>query len=293
MRPKENSARLPPAKTSTPGAESHGLFTERSPEIIEVAPQVVRRWTRRNFLTFGAGAIVALGVAASQLPPTTLRRLGLKVWPRNQWLLNKGQQFDDEVAELLYSPNRLVPTYTKSQITPLKNNYNGATPNPGYLPGWRLTLDGLASGLAASLDIRTLLNRFQIHDQITRLVCVEGWSAIAWWSGLKFEELLQAYPPVSQAKWALLESSVNLDPDGNSDPYYVSVDLPTARHPQTLLATHYNRKPLTVEHGAPLRLIAPMKLGLKNIKAITRITYTKDEPKDYWAERGYSRYDGI
>jgi DMSO/TMAO reductase YedYZ molybdopterin-dependent catalytic subunit len=156
-----------------------------------------------------------------------------------------------------------------------------------------LTLDGLASGLAASLEIRTLLNRFQSHDQITRLVCVEGWSAIAWWSGLKFEELLRAYPPVSQAKWAFIESSVNLDPNGNPDPYYVFIDLPTARHPQTLLATHYNGKPLTVEHGAPLRLIAPMKLGLKNIKAITRITYTKDEPKDYWAERGYSRYDGI
>jgi DMSO/TMAO reductase YedYZ molybdopterin-dependent catalytic subunit len=122
---------------------------------------------------------------------------------------------------------------------------------------------------------------------------VEGWSAIAWWSGLKFEDLLQAYPPVSQAKWALIESSVNLDPNGKPDSYYVSIDLLTARHPQTLLATHYNGQPLTVEHGAPLRLIAPMKLGLKNIKAITRITYVKDEPNDYWAERGYSRYDGI
>jgi DMSO/TMAO reductase YedYZ molybdopterin-dependent catalytic subunit len=293
MRPEENGAQSKPAKIFSKGPESRGVFPERSPEIIEVTPQVARRWTRRDFLAFGAGAIVALGVAASQLPPTTLQRLGLKFWPHNQWLLNKAQRFDDDVAELLYSPNRLVPTYTKSQVTQLKNNYNGATPDPSYIPGWRLTLDGLASGLAASLDIQTLLNRFEIHDQITRFVCVEGWSAIAWWSGLKFEELLQAYPPASEAKWAFIESSVNLDPNGNPDPYYVSIDLPTARHPQTLLVTHYHGKPLTVEHGAPLRLIAPMKLGLKNIKAITRITYTKDEPKDYWAERGYSRYDGI
>jgi hypothetical protein len=57
--------------------------------------------------------------------------------------------------------------------------------------------------------------------------------------------------------------------------------------------THLNGKPLTVEHGAPLRLLVPVKLGLKNIKAITRITYTEDEPPDYWAKRGYSRYDGI
>jgi len=236
---------------------------------------------------------VGLGIAASQLPPITLQRLGLKFWPANQGLLNKALGFDDDVAELLYSPNRLVPTYPKSQVTLLKNNYNGATPDPSYIPNWRLTLDGLSSGLAVSLDIRTLLTRFQIHDQITRLVCVEGWSAIAWWSGLKFEDLLQAYPPVSQAKWAFVESLVNLDPNGKPDPYYVSLDLLTARHPQTLLATHYDGQPLTVEHGAPLRLIAPMKLGLKNIKAITRITYVKGEPKDYWAERGYSRYDGI
>lgn len=287
----KNGEPLRPPKT--PGLKSRGLFRERSPELIEVAPQVARRWTRRDFLVFGAGAIAALGVAASQLPPATLRRLGLKFWPRNQWLLNKAQQLDDEVAESLYSPARLVPTYTKSEITPLKNNYNGVTPAPSYIPGWHLILEGLSSGMAISLDIRTLLTRFQLHDQITRLVCVEGWSAIAWWSGLKFQALLQAYPPVSQAKWALLESSVNLDPNGNPDPYYVSIDLLTARHPQTLLATHNNGQPLTVEHGAPLRLIAPMKLGLKNIKAITRISYTRDEPKDYWAGRGYSRYDGI
>jgi DMSO/TMAO reductase YedYZ molybdopterin-dependent catalytic subunit len=293
MSPDETNAQSKPAKASTPGPESPGLFLERRPQIIEFTPEVARHRTRRELLTFGAGAIVGLGVAASQLPPTTLARLGLKFWPRNQWLLNKALRLDDDVAELLYSPNRLVPTYTKSQMTPLKNNYNGATPDPGYIPKWRLTLDGLSSGLAASLDIRTLLTNFQIHDQITRLVCVEGWSAIAWWSGLKFEDLLQAYPPVSQAKWALIESSVNVDPNGKPDPYYVSINLLTARHPQTLLGTHHDGQPLTVEHGAPLRLIAPMKLGLKNIKAITRITYVKDEPKDYWAERGYSRYDGI
>jgi DMSO/TMAO reductase YedYZ molybdopterin-dependent catalytic subunit len=293
MSPNENGAQSKSVKARPSGPESRGLFPERSREIIEVTPQVVRRWTRRDFLVLGAGAIVGLGIAASQLPPATLERLGLKFWPPNQWLLNKALRLDDDVAELLYSPNRLVPTYTRSQITPLKNNYNGATPDPGYISKWRLTLDGLSSGLATSLDIRTLLTGFQTHDQITRLVCVEGWSAIAWWSGLKFEDLLQVYPPVSQARWALIESSVNVDPNGKPDPYYVSIDLLTARHPQTLLATHHDGQPLTVEHGAPLRLIAPTKLGLKNIKAITRITYVKEQPKDYWAERGYSRYDGI
>src|ERR1700732_4800394 len=62
---------------------------------------------------------------------------------------------------------------------------------------------------------------------------------------------------------------------------------------RTLLATHFNGQPLTVDHGAPLRLLAPVKLGLKNVKAITKLTYVAQEPRDYWAERGYSHYDGI
>ena len=273
------------------------FFHERPPQVMEVAPRVLRHWSRRDLLFFGMGTIAAVASGGALLPQTTLERLGIihgnKNWPKKEWFLNKCLRIDDDVAEALYSTNRLVPTYTKSQITPLKNNYNGATPGPSYIPEWRLTLDGLASGLSVSLDIRNLLASFQLHEQITRLVCVEGWSAISWWTGIRFDDLLRAYTPMSQAKWVRLESSVNLGPWGNPDPYFVSLDLETARHAQTLLATHLNGKPLTVEHGAPLRLLVPVKLGLKNIKAITRITYTKDEPADYWAKRGYSRYDGI
>jgi DMSO/TMAO reductase YedYZ molybdopterin-dependent catalytic subunit len=273
------------------------FFQERHPQVMEVAPQLLRYWSRRDVLLFGMGAIAAVAGGVSLLPQTTLERLGIidgnKNWPKKEWLLNRALGIDDDVAEALYSRNRSVPTYTKSQITSLRNNYNGATPDSSYIPEWLLTLDGLASGVSVSLNIRNLLASFRVHEQITRLVCVEGWSAIAWWAGLMFDDLLSAYPPMSQAKWARLESSVNRGPWGNPDPYFVSLDLSTARHPQTLLATHLNGKPLTVEHGAPLRLLVPVKLGLKNIKAVTRITYTKDEPADYWAKRGYSRYDGI
>jgi DMSO/TMAO reductase YedYZ molybdopterin-dependent catalytic subunit len=294
MSSKQNGAEQKSAWGSALLKKFQGAFSERPAEPIEVEPSMLRRWTRRNLLIFGAGALATLAVGGSQLPREVFERLGLgPTGPEDKWLLNKALRLDDEVATALYSQHHLVPTYTKSQITPLKNNYNGATPDPAYIPGWRLTLDGLSSGLTVSLDIGVLLAHHQIHDQITRLVCVEGWSAIAWWSGLRFDDLLHAYPPVSQAKWAHIESSVNLDADGNPDPYFVSIDLLTAQHPQTLLATHLNGEPLTVEHGAPLRLLVPVKLGLKNIKAITRITYTKDEPPDYWAKRGYSCYDGI
>jgi DMSO/TMAO reductase YedYZ molybdopterin-dependent catalytic subunit len=147
--------------------------------------------------------------------------------------------------------------------------------------------------MGESLAIDELLTRFARHDMNTRLVCVEGWSHVAAWGGLRFADLLEAYPPAAGARWAALRSTVNLDGRGRPDPYYVSIDLGTARHPQTLLATHQGGRPLTLAHGAPLRLLAPMKLGLKNIKTITSIAYVAAEPPDYWNERGYSKYDGL
>ena len=130
------------------------FFQERPPQVMEVAPQLLRHWTRRDVLLFGMGAIAAVAGGGSLLPQSTLKRLGIihgkKNWPKKEWLLDKALRIDDDVAEALYSRNRLVPTYTKSQITPLKNNYNGATPDPSYIPEWRLTLDGLACGLSVS-----------------------------------------------------------------------------------------------------------------------------------------------
>jgi DMSO/TMAO reductase YedYZ molybdopterin-dependent catalytic subunit len=294
--PRADGAAASVAVKSVSVKEPQSFFGEQSLPIIEMDPRVLRYRTRRDLLLFSAGGVAAVAGAGFLLPQTTLSRLSVR---RNinargkEWLLNRALRIDDDVAEALYSRNRRVPTYTKSQITPIKNNYNGATPDPGYISGWNLTLEGLASGLSVSLDIRKLMNRFPMHEQITRLVCVEGWSAIAWWAGLRFDDLLHAWPPISHAKWARVESSVNLDASGNPDPYFASIDLATARHPQTLLATHLNGQPLTVEHGAPLRLLVPVKLGLKNVKAVTRITYSAEEPRDYWAQYGYSSYDGI
>jgi DMSO/TMAO reductase YedYZ molybdopterin-dependent catalytic subunit len=294
--PRRDEEASPVAASSVSAKKRQSFFAERPLPAIEMAPRILRYRSRRDFLVFGTGALAVLTGAGFLLPQETLSRIGIHRSmdsPAKEWFLNRALRIDDDVAEALYSANRKVPTYTKSQITPLKNNYNGATPDPGYISGWKLTLDGLDSGLIISLDIRSIQARFPVHEQITRLVCVEGWSAIAWWAGLRFDDLLRAYPPMSQAKWALVESSVNLDASGNPDPYFMALDLATGRHPQTLLATHFNGEPLTVDHGAPLRLLVPVKLGLKNVKAITKITYVAEEPRDYWAERGYSRYDGI
>ncbi|HEY6867014.1 MAG TPA: molybdopterin-dependent oxidoreductase [Candidatus Eisenbacteria bacterium] len=281
---------------------------ERPERAIEVPRPRLAAQSRRDFILFAAGTVAAAAGAWWLLPDRTrarllpgpahdrldtlAARLGLSRDARER-ALDRALTFDDDVAEALYSKGRRVRTYDRSQVTPLRNNYDGQTPGPEYLPGWSLELSGLASGARERLPIGHLLRRFAHVEQVTRLVCVEGWSAIAWWGGLRFADLLAAFPPVSGARWAALRSEVNLDGAGRSDPYYVSIDLGTARHPQTLLATHYDGRPLTLEHGAPLRLLVPMKLGLKNIKAVTHIAYSAAEPPDYWNERGYSKYDGL
>ena len=110
------------------------FFEERPLPAIEMGPRALRYQSRRDFLVFGAGALAALAGAGFLLPEDTLSRMGLHRnfdSPGKKWFLNNALRIDDDIAGALYSPNRTVPTYTKSQITPLKNNYNGATPDPG------------------------------------------------------------------------------------------------------------------------------------------------------------------
>jgi DMSO/TMAO reductase YedYZ molybdopterin-dependent catalytic subunit len=282
-------------------------LAERPEAVIEVPRRKLAAASRRDFLLFAAGALASAagawwllpGRTRAQLLPgshdrldTLAARVGLSD-ARREGALDRALTFDDDVAEALYSKGRRVRTYDRSAVTPLRNNYDGQTPGPEYLPGWTLAVTGLASGRGERFRIETLLARFAHVEQVTRLVCVEGWSAIAWWGGIRFADFLAAFPPAPGARWAALRSSVNLDGAGQPDPYYVSIDLETARHPQTLLATHFDGRPLPIEHGAPMRLLVPMKLGLKNIKAVTDIAYSAEPPPDYWNERGYSKYDGL
>ena len=283
-------------------------LAERPEIAIETPRRRLAAQSRRDFLLFAAGLLATTAGAWWLLPDrakarllpgaardrldTLAARVGLSRANRER-TLDAALTFDDDVSEALYSKDRRVRTYRRSEVTRLPNNYHGRTPGPEILPAWTLNVSGLASGRTERFTLDRLLQRFPLHEQVTRLVCVEGWSAIAWWAGIRFADCLAAFPPAPEARWAALRSTVSLDGAGRLEPYYVSIDLETARHPQTLLATHQGGRPLTLAHGAPLRLLAPMKLGLKNIKAMTDIEYTADEPPDYWNERGYSKYDGL
>src|SRR6202158_6262412 len=134
------STGMEPEVKSVSVKKAQSFFGERPLPVIEIAPRVLRYQSRRDFLVFGAGALATLTGAGFLLPHDTLSRLGMHRnmdSPGKDWFLNKALRIDDDVAEALYLGTRRVPTYTKSQITPLKNNYNGATPDPGYIPRWK------------------------------------------------------------------------------------------------------------------------------------------------------------
>lgn len=148
------------------------------------------------------------------------------------------------------------------------------------------TLPAGTPGLLLSLDDITSFPR---HELVTQFKCIEGWSQVVHWAGIRMADFLDAYPPApiegAEPKFAYMET-----PDGD---YYVGYDLHVLRHPQTLLVTEMMGRPLTQFHGAPLRLHTPLKYGYKQIKRIGLIAYTNDKPDDYWTKLGYDWYAGL
>ncbi len=142
-------------------------------------------------------------------------------------------------------------------------------------PGLLLTMEDIVS--------------FPRHELVTQFKCIEGWSQIVHWAGIRMADLLDAYPPArvdgKEPKYVYMET-----PDGD---YYTGYDLEVCRHPQTLLVTEMMGQPLTQYHGAPLRLHMPTKYGYKQIKRIGLISYTNSRPDDYWTKLGYDWYAGL
>lgn len=147
----------------------------------------------------------------------------------------------------------------------------------------------LAAGTPGLLLTMEDILRFPRHELVTQFKCIEGWSQIVHWAGIRMADFLDAYPPAlidgKQPKYVYMET-----PDGD---YYTGYDLHVCRHPQTLLVTEMMGQPLTQYHGAPLRLHMPIKYGYKQIKRIGLISYTNSKPDDYWTKLGYDWYAGL
>lgn len=198
--------------------------------------------------------------------------------------LSAVSRLNDRVQAALFDPRALAPTYTEAQITrPFPfNAFYGIDEVPEVDGGnFRLKVSGLVTGQRAW----TLPELYALpHDeQITRHICVEGWSAIGRWGGTPFAEFLRRIGADTSAKYVGFRCA---------DDYYESIDMATALHPQTLLAFDYDGQRLPAKYGYPMKLRIPTKLGYKNPKHIVEIFVTNVYPGGYWVDQGYNWFGG-
>ena len=201
--------------------------------------------------------------------------------------IRKGLWLSDTLSEATFNPRRLAPTFTDAEVTPLDryplNSYLVHDPEVD-LDAWRLRVTGLVSE-PGEYDA-AWLRRLHRRTQNTRHVCIEGWDVIGHYGGVRVSDLLDA---------------VGADPDARfievqcADDYYESLDIATARHPQSLFCDQMYGRPLTREHGAPLRLVLPTKLGFKQAKYIVSLHVSRElgARRGYWVDQGYSWYGGL
>jgi len=199
-------------------------------------------------------------------------------------VLMRVSRFNDKAQAWLFDPSRLAPIYPESMIKrPFPfNAYYDRDEVPEIDAGsYRLEV----GGLVADRHDWTLpeLYRLPQTDQVTRLICVEGWSAVGKWGGVTFSTFLKRVGADLTAKYVGFKCL---------DDYSTSIDMPTALHPQTLLTFTYDGRTLPPQYGFPMKLRMPTKLGYKNPKHIAALFVTNDYPGGYWEDQGYNWFGG-
>jgi DMSO/TMAO reductase YedYZ molybdopterin-dependent catalytic subunit len=250
------------------------MMKRRPPVSIDALRPQLARLQRRRLLRSGLslGALSLLTGCDLQDGDTADRVL---------WAMSR---FNDRVQAWLFDPNRLAPTYAASEITkpfPFNAFYPEDDAPDIDASDWSLDV----SGLVANKGKWTLaqLRAMPQQSQITRHICIEGWSAIGQWSGVPLRMFLERVGADLRAKYVGFKCA---------DRYYTSLDMATALHPQTILALDYGDAPLPAKYGFPLKLRVPTKLGFKNPKHIAALFVTNDYPGGYWEDQGYNWFSG-
>lgn len=199
------------------------------------------------------------------------------LWAMSRW--------NDRVQARLFSRTRLAPTYAASRITkpfPFNAFYPEFDAPEIDVSTWRLEVSGLVrnKGSWTVEQLRALPQQ----GQITRHICIEGWSAIGDWRGVPFKTFLERIGADLTAKYVGFKCA---------DRYSSSLDMATALHPQTILALDFGSEPLPTPLGFPLKLRVPTKLGFKNPKHIAAIFVTNENPGGYWEDQGYNWFSGV
>ncbi|HKK07251.1 MAG TPA: molybdopterin-dependent oxidoreductase [Gemmatimonadota bacterium] len=231
---------------------------------------------RRDFLTLGGAALAAVLAACDSEGP-----------PAARGALDFARRRNETVEEALFRHTSMdlvdpgaplagnaLPRYYVSPSVPVWD--------PGVRGAWKLQVTGaVRNPLTLSLDDLTGL------PSITHRVnhyCVEGWTAVTEWTGVRVRTLAKLVEPMPDAKFVDFQSF--------DSGYHESWDLASAVHPQTLVAYGYHGSPLTPAHGAPARLHSPIKLGYKSVKYLTAIVFLPHRNGGYWTDRGYEWYAG-
>jgi DMSO/TMAO reductase YedYZ molybdopterin-dependent catalytic subunit len=218
---------------------------------------------------------------------TPLLALGAFTIPSfQQYLLKKGLCFNDWSAARLFREGHLAPTFSDADVAAFEkfplNYYDVADPGID-LDSWTLDVSGAVQKPGAyNLAQIQALSRIR---QNTRHICVEGWDVIGRFGGARLSDFLHMVGADPTARFITVNCA---------DDYYESLDVATALHPQTLLCYEMYDQPLTREHGAPLRLQIPTKIGYKQAKYLTelKVTHVLDKV-GYWEDQGYSWFYGL
>jgi DMSO/TMAO reductase YedYZ molybdopterin-dependent catalytic subunit len=202
-----------------------------------------------------------------------------------QNVLRAVSSFNDNIQALMFRPNHLAPTFSEAEVVkPPRFNayYEVQDVQPVDGANWKLELSGLIE------DKRpwTAQQIYALPEQewIIRHICVEGWDYIGQWSGVNLREFLTRIGADLKAKYVMFRCA---------DDYSGSIDMASALHPQTILATKYAREPITDPFGFPLRLRTAVKLGFKNPKWITSMEVTNTYPGGYWEDKGFNWFSGL
>lgn len=264
------------------------------------AERQMRTMSRRSFLW--AAAAVA-GVAGGTYWIGSAESNNGIPWPLRRIL-----SLNEKVARAYFRGYHLAPEFPESRISSRTNGdlgLNGDVDEATHVVRVRGLHDMSRATSVVGEDTPAVnvsvadVRALPAHTMITELKCIEGWSVIVKWKGARLSDLVRllgpktvsgASPDIENRPDDLLPFVGMATPDGE---YYVGLDRESALHPQTLVCYEMNNAPLTNEHGAPLRLVIPVKYGVKHLKRIGSIEFTDRRPKDYWAEQGYDWYAGL
>ena len=200
--------------------------------------------------------------------------------------LRKGFYMNEAVFSRLFSFNNLARPYSKSDVvSKVRTNGSEGLSADFDVAAWKLhIMRNAGDTLLISLEELKALPKTEI---IFDFKCIEGWSQVTHWAGVRFSDLVKKYNLGSEAGLGY----VGLETPDKA--YYVGIDNNSMMHPQTLLCYEMNGKPLPMNNGYPLRLIIPVKYGVKHLKRIGTIFFSAQRPRDYWFEQGYDYYCGL